>query len=86
MELREGLGASGCLRMWSSAGWELESPGVALNLKQSEEAFGLWSERRAGDVMGRAEDYLQKHAASGTQRRATDQGGGNRRIRLPGQC
>lgn len=28
---------------------------MALNLKQSEKAFGLWSERRAGDVTGWAE-------------------------------
>lgn len=51
--------------MWLSEGWELEGPGVAFNLKQSGKAFGLWFERKAGDVTGRTESCLQKYMASG---------------------
>lgn len=35
------LGATG--GVFSREGWELERPGVAFNLKQSEKAFRFWS-------------------------------------------
>lgn len=55
----------GCLRTCSSEVWELEGPGVSFSLKQREKAFGLWSERRARDIIRRTEGYLQKYVASG---------------------
>ena len=55
----------GLLRMWSHEGWELEGPGAAFNLEQSEKAFAFWWEQRAGDITGRTEGYLQKYMASG---------------------
>ena len=51
--------------MWSHEGWELEGPGAAFNLEQSEKAFAFWWEQRAGDITGRTEGYLQKYMASG---------------------
>lgn len=68
-----------CLRTWSREGWELEGPGVAFSLEQSEEAFGLWSERRAGDVTGRAEVLLAEiHGLRSTKKSyRPSQGGDN---------
>lgn len=48
-----------------SEGSELEAPGVAFKLEQSEKVFGLWDEQRTGDVRGKTKGYLQKYMASG---------------------